>query len=133
MAGGHYGGAGRRLEEPGDAVTEPRPIDRPAPGFWLMRQVKRGPLVPAAIMLVQTAAEPGEPGNLMERSPFLAAFIAGEPVDIAEIWEHRGTEISADEYEFQLRVVKWAQEHSPDDPLANPKRPVDISKLAPPF
>ena len=57
-----------------------RRMDRPEPGFWLVRLAKGAPQVPACIRVVQTLAEPGDPLNLMDRSPFIAAFIAGEPV-----------------------------------------------------
>jgi hypothetical protein len=88
----------------------PRYLDQPAPGFWLMRLVKGGPLVPACIQWIHTTHEPGEPENAMERSPFLAAFLAGKPVDLDRVstWAKEGT-LDEPEYRFRLKeMVEWA-------------------------
>jgi hypothetical protein len=71
----------------------PRPVvDWPQPGYWMIRLVSGGPEVPACICVVQTLHEPGIPENLMERSPFLAAFILGKPAGLDEVWKRRGRE-----------------------------------------
>lgn len=109
-----------------------RRIDRPEPGFWMIRLVKGGPLVPAAIMRVQTTQDP-ETGEPMERSSFLAAFINGEPVDIDAVWLTRGTEITEAEYRFRVADAEWARRHAQFDPIANPRRRVDLAAIALPF
>lgn len=112
---------------------EPRILNQPKPGFWLMKLRKGAPEVPAAIMWVHTTHEPGNPDNLMERSPFLAAFIAGEPVSLNRVWESRGRPISETEYRYLLADLEWVRQYAPTDPKANPRQKVDLSTMAPPF
>ncbi len=110
-----------------------RQIARPAPGFWLLRQVKGGPLVPAAIVVLRTTAEPDEPDNIMDRSPFIAAFIAGEPVGLDDVWFRRGEAITKREYEFRVADLRWAQQHAPDEPQAQPRKRIDLMTARMPF
>jgi hypothetical protein len=114
-------------------VSAPRVIDRPEPGYWLVRLIKDGPWVPAAIVRVQTMHEPGEPDNLMERSPFLAAEIAGDTVAVDEVWQRRGQPITADEYVQRVAQIKWARQHAPHDPIANPRERIDPLTAPLPF
>jgi hypothetical protein len=114
-------------------MNQPRRIDRPEPGFWMMRLVKGGPEVPAAILRVQTTHEPGEPSNQMDRSPFLVALINGEPVDLATVWERRGRPVTRAEYEFQLADGDWHRAYAPDHPKANPTKPIDTLTVPLPF
>ena len=111
----------------------PRRIDKPEPGFWLMRLRKGAPEVPAAIKLIHTRYEPALPTNLMERSPFLAAFIRGEAVSLSDVWERRGRPITEAEYEYQLRLSGWAKTTTERTPLAQPRETVDLGSLPPLF
>ena len=110
-----------------------RIINRPEPGYWLTRLVRGGIEVPAAIIRHHTTAEPGEPGNPMERSPFLAAHLNGEVVHLHQVWERRGREITSAEYEYRLRVKTWATAHAPEAPEANADRQMDLNLLPPVF
>lgn len=103
----------------------------PAPGFWLLRLTKGAVEVPARIFAETCTAEPGNPGNRMERPTFLVAEILGEPVELDEIWERKRRPISAAEYRFQIADFKHAGEWRPDDPKASPRAPVDLTKLPP--
>lgn len=114
-------------------MHEPRRMDRPEPGHWRMRLIKGGPLVAACICWVHTEVELDEPGNLMERSPFLAAFINGKPVALSEVWERRGEAIDEATYKFMLADAAWAAKHAPDEPIAEPRRPIDLFSVKPPF
>ena len=107
----------------------------PEPGYWMIRLVKNGPLVPACIRWVQTGAEPGEPENVMERSPFLAAFIDEKPVDIDRVWNWKGSgrAIAATEYSYRCADAAWAREHAPTEPAANPKKQIDFTEIDPIF
>ncbi len=113
-------------------MSAPRRIDRPEPGFWLVRLVRNGPPVPAAIMWVQTTHDPvtGEP---MDRSRFLAAYIDGKPVGLDDVWLRRGTPIDEAEYRFRLADAAWAREHVPSEIAANPKRSIDPLSVPLPF
>ena len=108
-----------------------RAMDRPECGYWLTRMVRNGPYVCAAILRLQTRSEPDNPSNLMDRSPFMCAFLNGDPVDISTVWLRRGTPITGTEYAHRLRVSRRALQHAPDSPEANPKTPVDLKTMPP--
>ena len=116
-------------------MTEPRQTERPEVGFWTVRYGRNTPRVPAAIMWVRTEAEPGEPQNDMvgTRSRFLAAFIAGEPVDIEAVWHRKGAPISEEEYRFLCADAMYARQYAPHEPAAQPTKRVDLSQLKVPF
>ncbi len=117
-------------------MTEPtRQIERAEVGFWTVRYGKNTPRVPAAIMWVETLAEPGCQENDMRgtRSRFLAAFIAGEPVDIEAVWHRKGAPISEEEYRFLCAEAAWSRANAPEEPAAQPMKRVDLSRLPVPF
>ena len=114
-------------------MTEPRVIDKPREGFWLIKLVKNGPEVAAAIILEHTTYEPGNALNRMDRSATLAAYIDGHPCHIDEVWLRRGRPIDEREYRFRIRDTAWLREHAPDDPGANPKTAIDSLTVKPPF
>lgn len=117
-------------------MTEPpRQLGRPEVGFWRLRLVKGGPLVGACIKWVRTDAEPDEPGNDMTgtRSPFLAAFINDQPVDIDRVWHSKGVPIDEAEYRFMCAEAAWATAYAPTEPAARPHERVNIRQLAIPF
>lgn len=118
------------------------------PGYWLARRRvgprgSYGPLVPAAIILIQTDAEPERPDNFMERSPFYAGFFAGEPVSVwalqqathatGEMIIRREREIDRAEYLYRLADLAWAKQHAPDEPAAQPHRAVNLMQARLPF
>lgn len=113
------------------AARQSRKMLEPQPGFWLVRPARGAPLVPAAIMRVLTTHEPGDPSNAMERSPFLAAFIAGEPVDLDAVWLRRGEPIGESEYRFRIADLAHAKAWRSGDPLAEPRRAVDWQTVMP--
>jgi hypothetical protein len=115
----------------GEEVT--RQIDAPQPGFWMIRLVKGGPEVPARIFRHVTTHEPGAPGNAMERPSFLVAEIAGEPVDLDDVWLRSGREITQAEYQFQVADHAHAREWRPRDAKANPRHAIDLMATALPF
>lgn len=112
---------------------ETRIMDRPVPGYWLIRLARGAPLVPACIRLIHTTSEPGNPDNAMERSPFLAAFVSDEPVDMDRVWLTRGEPIPKIEYLYKCADAAWAKEHAQDEPAANPRKPVDLLQSPLPF
>lgn len=117
------------------------------PGYWLVRARtgprQWGPLVPAAIVVVRTEAEPDEPDNAMDRSPFFAAFVAGQPVSVWSLQQETHTfgeriyrteqVIGRAEYEYRLADLRWAQEHAPDEPQAQPHKTLDLMQAKLPF
>lgn len=83
-----------------------RDITRPEPGYWLVKLADKT-VVPAMIGFSRTTHEPGDPSNVMERPAHMVAYIAGEPVDPQDLWETRGTAISAAEYQAALNELLW--------------------------
>jgi hypothetical protein len=97
----------------------------PQPGYWRIKLVKGGRYVPACIRWVHTTTEPGEPDNRMERSRFLAAFIAEEPTDLHTVWQRRGDAISEGQYRLMCADLQWAKDERPNSPEAQERRAVD--------
>lgn len=104
---------------------------KPQPGFWLVRLGKGTPPSPACIRWCETTAEPDEPDNEMERSPFLAAFIHEMPVAMGRVWDWRGQPITEQEYRYRCALTDWAQKHAPDLPEAEPTKRVNLAQAAP--
>ncbi len=104
-------------------------IPLPEPGFWLVRLKRDSAWCPAAIMRLQTACEPSNTENHMERSPFLAAFISGEPVDLEEVWHRRGRLISENAYWLACQEIDRARSQNIYDPRAYPRRPIKMGAM----
>lgn len=51
---------------------------------------------------------------------------------VFRIW-HSGTEIDESEYRFMAADAAWARKHAPDDPVAQPKNPVNLADLPPDY
>lgn len=112
-------------------MTDARNIDRPEPGFWMVRLVKGGVDVPARIFRETCLAEPGAHANRMERPTFLVAEILGETVPLDDVWLRRGRPIDAAEYRFQVADFDHAVAWRPGDPKHAPRARVDLTQLPP--
>lgn len=108
-------------------------IKQPGTGYWMMRAVKGGPEVPASIQWERTEHEPGEPGNLMDRSPVLTARIAGDIVSWDRVWNWTKREIGRAEHDYRLADMAWAKANRPDLPIANPRKKLDLMQAEIPF
>jgi hypothetical protein len=86
--------------------------------------------VPARIWW--SAHEPGNPDNILE-VPILAAEIAAENVDPITMWQMRKRPIDEAEYKFRAADQAWLKTAQSDDPKVNPRQPVDLKTMAPPF
>lgn len=105
------------------------------PGRWLIRLVKGGPYVPAEIRIIETTHEPGRPDNDMTgtRSPFIAAFILGEPASLEEVWLRRGEEITKQRHDHLVAVARWARRYAPEEPIAEPSHRINRLTSPVPF
>jgi hypothetical protein len=113
------------------------------PGHWKLRIVRHGALVPARIFWCDH--EPGNEENRLDRwpVPFSAGEVAGEWVDPRWIWLRviggnavqwkRAEPIEASEYRYLMADMSWARLYAPDEPIANPRRRVDLDQIAIPF
>lgn len=109
-----------------------RRVDQPRPGFWLTRMVKGGPLVPALIFMTCPWVEPDINGDAhpddwcfpSDRTRQLHGMLGGKRCDADAIWTRRGEPCTADEYEFRLARAQWAKTWAPDQPEADPRKPI---------
>ena len=112
-------------------MTIPR-IDRPIPGFYRTKLVKGGPWVPARIWW-SVATDPVT-GEVLDRSPVLLAEVGGRERDPYEVWPSLvGQPIDEREFYFLTAESGWARQHAPDDPVANPRTPINLRTAPPPF
>lgn len=117
-------------------MIEPRIINRPEPGFWLVRLAgARSPVTPAAIALRAVEHEPGAPDNVMTgtRSPTLVGFLAGRECHPDDVWIRDAEPITEAEYRFRLADLEWCRSHAPAEPIATPYQRTDWNSAPPPF
>jgi hypothetical protein len=95
---------------------EPRVIDDPQPGWFIVKLVKGGPRVPARIY----------------RDGGLNAEILGVVAGIDAVWLW-GEFITEERYQYLMSLRDWALVHDPEHPLCHPRRPIDVSTLPPAF
>ena len=115
-----------------------RRIDRPEPGSWKVRLHSGGPLVFAEIRVVHTTHEPGNPENVMERSPFLAAFINNRPVKLNDVWHRRPLEdVPETDLAYERADGEWAVDgansYARNVPKARPREKIDPLQVELPF
>lgn len=108
-------------------MLQSRVIDQPQPGFFLLRLVRKGPWVPAAICHDSDgwhAVINGERGD----SHADPAHAPG----VFRIW-HGGRVCTEAEYHHRLHVRAWAEQHMPQHPAAQPRAAIDLQSLPPLF
>ena len=101
-----------------------RSVADPEPGFFLVRLVRKGPVVPARIRHAD-----GMWSALINGEAFGAASDPAAAARVFFIW-HSGEEIT--EAEYQRRLIE-SRDAPPDHPLANPDRPIDLTSMPPLF
>jgi hypothetical protein len=110
-------------------LTErPRQIDKPEPGFFKMRLVSKGPLVPARIHRVDDAWAAEINGIAQVPGHTEPERAAG----VMQIWQS-AERIDEAEYDYLLKLSWWAKEHDPAHPLASPTQPINVNRMPPPF
>ena len=121
-----------------------RVLIRPNPGFYVMRLLRGGPLIPALIyrrcpMVVPQPSALGGPHpddwcRPLDRSPQYRAQIDGKLVTVDRVWTARSLRsISPAEYQFRMGTLRqWAQVH-PVMPEARPRGRVNLAALPPLF
>ena len=138
------GEVAKTLTVPGSWVAAAPAI---IPGYWLVRvrlgRRQYGPMTPAAIIRLHTRTEPGEADNPMDRSPFYAAFLAGEPIDIWSIQFSAHTagkhiirterEITRREYDRMMAEIAEARRQNRYLPMAVPFQAPSIRDMEIPF
>lgn len=111
------------------------------PGYWSIKLRTHGP--PIAARTYWCDHEPGNPANKLDRwpLPFIAGEIAGDVADPLDIigarWREslrpRGGLTQVQEYAYQVARIRHARVWHPDEPIANPRHRVRLSRLPIPF
>ncbi len=110
------------------------------PGHWLIRLRKMAPQIPARTYWCDH--EPGNPENKRDRWPlrFLAGEIAGDVADPLDIFGARDRvplkprqplKTPEQEYSYRCARMRHAKKYEPEDPLAQPYRAIDLTKIPP--
>lgn len=111
----------------------------PIPGLYKLRLVKGGPYVAAKI----TWGPPLDPidGTVLDRAPRWNAFLDGELIGEPGPCPHKSGafriwpahSIDQAEYDYMIAISKWAKANAPNDPAANPTKPLDPLTTPIPF
>lgn len=141
MRRARYTPANERAREREREIAEHgyRNAGRPEPGFFALRLVKGGVEVAARITYGPTR-DP-DTGDALDRSHYYAAEIDGQPDPspapspsdrVFRVW-HYGRRIAESEFRYLTERGRWAREHAPAAPEANPRARVDLATLELPF
>jgi hypothetical protein len=99
----------------------------PEPGIFHIRLVKKGwNKVPARIVSengLWWAEIDGIPDGPKVADPLRSGAIM-------RVWE-AGTKIEQGQYDYALALKAWALKNAPTHPAANPRQPIDLTKLDP--
>jgi hypothetical protein len=104
-------------------------VDQPECGFYLVKLIARGPLVPARIFW-SAGCDP-ETGEDLDRPSQLCAEVAGEVCEIWEVWHGRRQPTTEADYQFRLDTIRWARAHKPEMPECYPRKPINHADLPP--
>lgn len=108
-------------------MPDPRRVDEPRPGYFMIRLVRGGPPVAAAICHDAKGWYVIIDG--VEKRP------APEPwdaEDMSRVW-HYGREVPEEEYRFRVATAEHARVHDPSHPAAKPDQAVDFLNSKPVF
>jgi len=103
----------------------------PQPGYWLIRLVRGGPILPASIERIEH--EPGDPSNILDTGPILIANIGNEDADPKAVWvARREAALTKEEHDLAIRQHAWDREYDPLAPQVGASRkPVNLAELPP--
>lgn len=103
-------------------------VDRPQPGYYKRRLVKGGPWVAVRIWIEEERDEDGE--LLCDQK--LLCLVDGKEADAYEQWPWvAGRAIPEHEYRFMVDDAAWCRKFAPDDPKANPTKPINLRTTTP--
>jgi len=108
-------------------------IDRPVPGLYRLRLRKGAPWSPVKVW--DSAERCKQTGELLEDENF-HCLVNGKEVDphhYAERITCFGEPIDQNEYDYLLSLGRWAADHAPESPEANPNEAIDLNKMDPIF
>lgn len=107
-------------------MPAPRRSDTPVPGHYLLRLVKHGPFVAAEIRR-------DDAGLWYAMLDGVESGPSADPWALPDLstihWG--GRESIPSETAYRLAVKRFAVEHKPDAPAANPRRAIDVDTFTP--
>ena len=112
------------------AGKKPTVYDEPQAGWYRRRLVKDGPWCSVRIWLEQPVdAETGE----LCGDAYYCCDVDGRPADPEHHWLFCCTQpIAETEYIYMMKLSKYAKARAPREPLANPRKPIDLLLTPPP-
>jgi hypothetical protein len=102
----------------------PRAVDKPRPGYFLMKLVKGGPLCPVAI-IYEFGVWRSEINGVIRGEPNADPMQAG---DVMRVWLHWREEIDLAEYRRLLKLTA-----DPAHPSSQPTKAINLAELPPLF
>lgn len=106
----------------------PIKVNEPQPGYYRRRLVKDGPFVPCRIWVEE---ERDEAGDLIADQKFFC-LVNGRAADAFDQWSWLASHpISEADYEFMTEDADWCRKYAPDDPKANPTKPIKARTTKP--
>ena len=107
-----------------------RRVDLLVPGYFKMRLVKGGPEV--AVHLRHGPAIDPVTGETLDRSFMWSVWVNGREDPKQDPWRvhEYGRRIGKRMHDHMVAVAHWAENQAPGLPEANPRRRVDLNKMA---
>lgn len=116
----------------------PRLLAQPTEGFYAVKLVRRGPIVPAKLSHINgrwLATVNGEDQGYAYtdeeiKTQIMICLLKGSAFSHPFVRIHAfGERIEETEYLRMLETVAWARGHSPDHPCLHPEEPIVLSTL----
>lgn len=102
---------------------KPQITDQPMPGWYRRRLVKHGPFVGVQIW---NDAPHDESGDLLD-DEILKCTVDNRDADPVDNWLYCCVHpISVKEFEYLSKLSKFAKKHAKREPLANPRKPINV-------
>jgi len=101
-----------------------KPPAIPGPGWFKVRFVKKGPWVAAKLDIedgICTVTVDGKEQAREDNHRWIA--------EIGDAVYPLGPRIDEPEYLQILAYVQWAQDHSPEDPVLSPRKPINLRTM----
>lgn len=112
---------------------EPVDLNVPKEGYYGLRLVANGPLVPVRIWFGVTP-DPDFPDNHMDRGPSWHFSLGRDCAAMDEVWPMCAKNpITEREWRHLVRLENWARGDAPQEPEANPRKAIDWDAMEPMF
>ena len=102
----------------------------PQCGYFKRRFVRDGPWIPCRVW-IQSETDP-ETGELIS-DEIMCCDVGMQPRDPDDEWPYLCAHpITEKEYIFLVKLMKYAKARAPREPLANPRKPIDLLTIPAP-